>query len=188
MSIEERLFRFINDLSGRVKVLDSFMIAVSEPYTWVIAGMVIFILALRMRRVAILTAFFGALVSLAVSDLISFEIVKPLVARERPCWLLDHVNMVLGRCGGSYGFTSNHAANAFAVWFIVGTGFGFRSAISVVVLTISTVIAISRVYLGLHFVGDVFGGALLGVATAYALVSLHMMYWSERLAMKISRS
>ena len=185
IELEERLFRFVNNMSGQIPALDGFMTTMSEPYTWILVGTIMSVFAFRTKNSLLLITIIGSLVSLAVADLLSFEVIKPLFARERPCWMLVHVNMVLGKCGGSYGFTSNHAANAFAVWFVAARSFGVRSPASVVVLTLATIVGISRVYLGLHFVGDVLGGAILGVVTAAALMSLGLMPACEWAASKV---
>ena len=171
-SIEDILFRSINSLAGQSGVVDLFMVLLSDSRTWLLTGAVVFVIGLRLRDAKIMAALFGGLLALGASDLISFEVIKPIVARERPCWLLPDVVMVMGRCGGSYGFTSNHAANAFAVWWMVVKTYGLRHFVSQGVLTIATLVAISRVYLGVHFVGDVVGGAILGVAVAASMSAL----------------
>ncbi len=132
-------------------------------------GGVVLVVALRTKNERMLRVFLASLIALGVTDLISFEIVKPIFARERPCWLLPDVLLFSGRCGGSYGFTSNHAANAFAVWTIVARSFGIRSIPAQLVLTLATAVSLSRVYLGVHFVADIIGGAVLGVAVASSL-------------------
>jgi undecaprenyl-diphosphatase len=181
IEFEERLFRFVNNLSGQVQALDFFMSKISEPLTWILVGAVISVVAIRTKNSRLLKTIIAALISLAATDLLSFEVIKPIFARERPCWMLAHVNMVIGRCGGSYGFTSNHAANSFAVWYVAARSLGMRSQASVIVLTLATMVSISRVYLGLHFVGDIAGGAILGIITAAALMSLGLMSGCERI-------
>jgi undecaprenyl-diphosphatase len=185
MAVEERLFRFLNGLSGQIPWLDRFMSTISEPYTWILVGVILFLMAFRSKDKRLMQTIIGALLALAVADLLSFEVIKPIVARERPCWMLAHVNMVLGKCGGSYGFTSNHAANAFAVWAVLANNFGVKSPSSALGLTLATTVCISRVYLGLHFVGDVIGGAVLGVVTAAALIALGLNSFTRRVTHKV---
>lgn len=185
MAVEERLFRFLNGLSGQIPWLDQFMITISESYTWIVVGVIVFLIAFRSKNTRWMQTIIGALLALAVADLLSFEVIKPVVARERPCWMLSHVNMVLGKCGGSYGFTSNHAANAFAVWVVLAKNFGLKSPSSMLALTLATTVCISRVYLGLHFVGDVVGGAVLGACTAAALIALGLNSITKRVTKKI---
>ncbi len=169
MDIEIDLFWAIHGLAHKIWWLDSLMQLISHSSFWILVGTVVFVVGMRLKDARLLSALVIALMALGASDLISFEIIKPLVARERPCWLLPDVQVFDGHCGGSYGFTSNHAANGFAVWLIIVKVYGLLSRPAQVVLTGATAVAISRVYLGVHFVGDVVGGALLGAVVASAL-------------------
>jgi undecaprenyl-diphosphatase len=184
---ESSLFHLINDLSGQNPLIDAFMVTFSHSNTWVLCALVSLVIAWRAKNPRLAAAIICALMALGVSDLISFEVVKPIVARERPCWTLPGVRNILGRCGGSYGFTSNHAANAFAVWFVVGSFYGFRSVVSLVVLWVATAVALSRVYLGVHYVGDIVGGAVLGIAIAAAMNALGLRRLGNLIAAKFIR-
>jgi undecaprenyl-diphosphatase len=186
MAIEENLFREINALAGRFRLIDLAMIVMSSPVTWVVVGCLVFIWAIFFRHTKLLAVFFAAVLALGFTDLVSFRVVKQLVARERPCRLMEQVNLVLDHCGGSYGFTSNHAANAFAVWMIVALGFGVRSSTSALVITLASLVAISRVYLGVHFVGDIVGGAILGIIIGWVVERLGATKYCHHLANKFS--
>ena len=182
MDLEISLFHFLNGLSGQYSLLDWIMLTLSNSNFWIGVGAVLFLVAFRTKNSFLLGVLLGSLMALGASDLISFEIIKPMVARERPCWLIE-ARLIHGKCGGSFGFTSNHAANAFAVWTVVARSFGLRSWAAQVTITLATLVAISRVYLGVHFFGDILGGALLGVLVASSLWALGL----EKLAGTISR-
>ena len=55
-------------------------------------------------------------VSLSVgsSDVVSYRLLKPFFARERPCYVEKDVRLLAAGCGSKYGFPSNHSANAMA--------------------------------------------------------------------------
>jgi undecaprenyl-diphosphatase len=186
MAIEERLFREINALAGQFRLIDLAMITISSPLTWVVVGCVILLCAFFLNHKKLLTVFFAALVSLGLADLVSFRVVKQLVARERPCRMMENINLILDQCGGSYGFTSNHSANAFAVWASVALGFGARSPTSALVIALASLVAISRVYLGVHFVGDIVGGAILGMIIGLLVERLGITKYCAQLAQKLS--
>ena len=188
MKFEELLFRQINSLAGHFPAIDFTMAALSDSMTWIFTAVVLLIVAVRTANKNLLSLIFAALIALSCSDLISFEIIKPIVARERPCWLLHNVILAQGKCGGSYGFTSNHASNAFAVWAIISKMQGLRSWQAQIALTLATLVSISRVYLGVHFVGDVVGGAILGTTVAWSLWALGIFRLTEWLSQKIFRS
>ena len=94
------------------------------------------------------------------------NIVKPLVARPRP----DIDQLVNGR-GAS--FPSGHVvattALLFALAFYIssGTGLRTRNRIWVVAIAGVTLMAASRVYLGVHWPTDVIAGVCIGAAWTY---------------------
>ena len=128
---------------------------------------------------------------IAMSDMVSSQIIKKLVARVRP----SH-HLILGPKlhfyeespgnlyrGGEFGFVSSHAANFFAL--AVFYGFALKSIfprVIYVLLGIACLVAFSRIYLGVHYLSDVVGGALIGSTIAFAV--LHF-FWSKRIVPKI---
>lgn len=185
MQLELELFRFINSLSGHNAIVDRFMIAMSHTQTWVIVITVCLFMSLRIRSSQFLSLIFASLLAMSISDFVSFEIIKPLVGRERPCWFVEGTKTILGRCGGSYGFTSNHAANAFAVWAVFARYLKPLKWQSQVILSLATIVAISRVYLGVHFVGDIVGGAILGISLSMAACALGLKSMTDKWAKTI---
>jgi undecaprenyl-diphosphatase len=175
---EEYLFHLVNSLSGRYQVLDQFMFRLSDSMTWNIAAVAFYSYAYATKNRDLTILFWCAMLCVAFSDFISFEIIKPIVARERPCWMPIQAVLIEGKCGGSYGFTSNHAANAFAVWAVVAHKHGAKSKLAIISLILATLISISRVFLGVHFVGDIVGGGLLGAAVAAVLWRKGLNSWA----------
>ncbi|MDR3219080.1 MAG: phosphatase PAP2 family protein [Dysgonamonadaceae bacterium] len=110
-------------------------------------------------------------------DQIASGVFKPLFHRSRPTHHPDfamQVKTVLGYRGGRYGFLSSHAANAFG--FAGFTALIFRNKwFSVMIFCFATINAYSRVYLGVHFLSDVVGGALLGLFCAWIVFVLYRL-------------
>lgn len=100
---------------------------------------------------------------IGMTDIISAFFLKPWFARLRPCRIENLVRLVDG-CAGTFGFPSNHAANAatFAVfcWILWGTRPGL------IAWAAAGMIGMSRIYLGVHYPGDILGGFLLGSSMA----------------------
>jgi len=73
--------------------------------------------------------------------------------------------------GGLYGFVSAHAANAFS--FATFTAFLFRSrGYTIFIFPWACLIAYTRIYLGVHFPGDILGGMILGILIGWGIFRL----------------
>jgi len=76
--------------------------------------------------------------------------------------------------GGMYGFVSAHAANAFS--FAVFSSLLFRNRIySLFIFPWALLIAYTRIYLGVHYPGDIIGGALLGGLVGWGIYQLMLL-------------
>lgn len=108
-------------------------------------------------------------IALGLSDYIAASILKPYIGRIRPSHTLtDAINLLVPK-GGKWSMPSNHATNMFALAVVVGY---FYSKWKWIVFSLATVIAFSRVYVGVHYPGDVIAGALLGYCLAWVVLSL----------------
>lgn len=107
---------------------------------------------------------FSALV-LTLTDQAAAAYLKPLIGRARPCHGDVALNLLIG-CGGGASMPSAHAANAFgqAVLF----SFHYRRAWPYL-YAYAALIALSRVFVGVHYPGDVVGGAVLGAVIGLVL-------------------
>lgn len=73
-----------------------------------------------------------------------------------------------------YGFVSAHAANAFS--FAVFSSLLFRNRIySLFIFPWALLIAYTRIYLGVHYPGDILGGALLGGLVGWGIYQLMLL-------------
>jgi undecaprenyl-diphosphatase len=98
------------------------------------------------------------LLAVAVADPISSRIIKESVGRLRPCATLADVRLLVP-CGAGKSFPSSHAVNNFAAAVVAGH---FYPRARIFLLIYAALVAFSRVYVGVHYPGDVLGGAAIG--------------------------
>jgi undecaprenyl-diphosphatase len=164
--------------------LDGFAMAVTSTWTWIPALLVFCYVVIRhgeMKDILLTLLTVGLCVLLA--DQIASGIFKPLVARPRPAGdplLMLDVDVVEGYRGGRYGFFSSHAANTFAVTTFVSLLVRYRP-LSLTLICWALLNCWSRVYLGVHYVGDILCGILCGILVGAFL------YWAYRKVTGVQR-
>lgn len=139
----------------------------------------IWILLHQNRRHALLVIAMLVL-AFVIADQVSSGLIKHLVERLRPTHdpaLGNAVHIINGYRGGMYGFVSSHAANSFAaVTFI---SLLLRNRVVTIGMTLWALMqCYSRIYLGVHYPGDIVGGIVVGLLSGW-LVWL-LMRWIQR--------
>ncbi len=113
--------------------------------------------------------FIGAIVvTFVLTDQISHSIIKPLVCRFRPTYdpyIQDLLHIPDGR-GGLYGFVSSHSSNIWG-FAIISSMIIKRKPYTICIYILASLVCLSRIYLGRHYLGDILGGLILGIACAY---------------------
>ena len=139
----------------------------------------IWVLLHQNRRHALL-ALAMLVLAFILADQLSSGLIKQLVERLRPTHdpsLSDAVHTVNGYRGGMYGFVSSHAANSFAAITFIALLFRNR-AVTIALAAWALLQCYSRVYLGVHYPGDILGGVAVGLLAGW-LVWL-LMRWIQR--------
>ena len=165
-NIDEDVLHVINQ-AGSNAVLDSLMTAFTVLGISFVMATFAIVLWLRGRKELAI----DYLVLIAVASILA-EVIKMVTNRQRPLDALSDVNTisVLGLTSASGpSFPSGHAARAFAVAALLSFSRGPR--IYVISFALAGCVAVSRVYLGLHWPSDVLFGALLGIFIALLLRS-----------------
>jgi undecaprenyl-diphosphatase len=128
------------------------------------------------KRVWILVLLAG--LAIALSDISSSQLFKHVFQRPRPCHepsLEGIVHLVNGHCGGKYGFISSHASNSFALATFLALLLGKKIRyFTLLIIAWALLLCYSRVYLGVHYPGDVVVGAIwgAGIGAAVFVISL----------------
>ncbi len=155
---------------------DTFMRLYSEKWIWIPFYISFAPVVFRHWKWQTAVTFFVlAIAILIVNDQLSSSLIRPAVARLRPSNLAnpvsDVVHIVDGYRGGRYGFPSAHSTNSWGLaMFVILIFRNKRLSISMVLWAL--LMCYSRLYLGVHYFGDVLVGFLLGSFIAIVFYGL----------------
>lgn len=156
---------------------DVMMWYVSSAKTWLplyalLIGAIIYRFP-NWKAVLLILAGFG--IAVGFSDWTCSGLIKPLVMRLRPTHepMLDPLHLVHQYVGGRYGFCSSHAANTMAAAVLFSLIWR-NKIVTASLMTWVTLIAYSRIYVGVHYPSDIVTGWLIGALFAV------VVYWALR--------
>lgn len=178
------LYFFNNTLSAGFP--DKFFSTITNVNNWYIAYIILLGISWtkggRTGKIAVI----GVILLITVSDQLGHRVLKEIFERPRPCNALADVLTPLG-CTGSYSFPSNHAINNFAAAMFF---YRLFPNLKWILFITASLVAISRVYLGLHYPSDILGGAIVGIFFGYifAVGVLKINKYIEQKKIKSERS
>jgi undecaprenyl-diphosphatase len=176
--IDTEVLLAINGLHGTFQ--DAFWWLISAKWASVLLVLAfVWILLHQNRRHALLTMAMLVL-ALVLADQISSGLIKHLVERLRPSQdpsLDNMIHIVNNYRGGKFGFVSSHAANSFAAATLIVLIMRHR-LVTISLLTWAMLQCYSRVYLGVHYPGDILGGMVVGILVGCLVWCL--MRWLQR--------
>ena len=173
---------YAGDMNGRWSALMLTLTAIGGG--WAMLAIVPLFAQSRTRAFAIALTF-----TLGATSLTVF-VLKSIVRRARPCVSLEGVH-ALCVAPSDYSFPSGHSAGSFAAAAFFSTlllsasgaapsddAAPIRSALTralgaAALFVVASGVALSRVYLGVHFPGDVIAGASLGIGFGIVGGRLH---------------
>ena len=166
INFDKEVFLFLNQLNH--PYLDQLMEWITFKWTWVpLYAFLIIKIYLRFKSNS-LPVIIALVCLVVVTDQLSSGFLKPFFERIRPCHeeqLSGLINQVVP-CGGQFSFVSGHAANSFALAIFIWLSFG--KAWHWIILW-ATLVAYSRVYVGVHYPLDIIFGAFLGAGIGYTI-------------------
>jgi undecaprenyl-diphosphatase len=174
-SIDTELFLWINHVWAATW-LDDIMLAISSRFVWAAVALGTILWGLVRRNGRLLSIVLAVGVAIGLADLITYQVLKPTFKRLRPCHYLTDVRVVQERCGGDFGFPSNHAANSAATVAAMAVLLRDRRRVGVFA-AVAGLVGLSRSYLGVHYPGDVMAGFVVGglIGTAAGLAARRLL-------------
>lgn len=173
-NIDTQLTLFLNGSDN--EMLDAIAVTATKTSTWIPLGILLLYVLMRMKdwKNALLVILCVA-IAITLADQMASGIFKPLVARLRPSHtpeLQGVIDLVDDYRGGRYGFFSSHAANTCAVAVFLSLLFRKR-VFTVAICSWAMVNSWTRLYLGVHYVGDIMVGLIWGAFVGWMVFRLY---------------
>jgi len=184
LQTDQKILVFLNGFHN--SFFDVLMWWMTKIWLWlpILALILWFLWKYYKKKIWLILAFLA--LSIVFSDQIS-GFIKDGVARSRPSHNTE-INHLLHLHtfkngdvykGGKYGFVSSHAANSFSIILLFIYFFKpICKRARWLLMLFPFVFSYTRIYLGIHYLGDILGGALVGICCGF--FTLWLYYLSEK--------
>lgn len=170
MSVDVSLFNYINSFVGRWTWLYYFAIFCAKylGYILVLAIIIFFLINFKKHWLVL----FEAIIAASFTRFVLVEIIRGAWFKLRPFAQFNFIPLIHQNAGES-SFPSGHASFYFALSTII---FLYNKKAGILFYAASFLIAISRVFVGVHWPSDILAGAIIGVITALIINFIYKKY------------
>lgn len=173
IEVERSILLFFQNI--RSAPMDKIMIFITtlgdSGLLWILVSMGL-IVNKKFRRVGIIS-----LLSLILCFLLNNIVIKNIIQRPRPFYSIQDLRILIS-IPSEFSFPSGHSSSSFAA----STGMLLASKKKVFYLfyILAFLIAISRVYVGVHYLSDILVGAFVGILCGVIVNKLFSKYIPEK--------
>lgn len=173
LEYDKQLFLYLNSLGARG--WDNLWLFITHKlYAAPLYALLLFLIYKKYGTKGAIITVVTVAAMIACTDQLA-NIFKHGIQRPRPCRVLEwkgFIRIIAPRCG-RYGYFSGHAANSMAAAIFAGLALRSKYFYLILVLLFwSCLVGYSRIYLGVHYPGDVLTGWIVGGSIGYAFYRL----------------
>jgi undecaprenyl-diphosphatase len=181
LQIDQEIFLYLN--GKHTPWLDSPFFIFTHTLTWTPLFLVLLYMIVKDHRKKSWIFLIGLTVAITFADQFTSTFMKPYFERLRPTHdpaLAGLVHTVKNYVGGKHGFASSHAANTFATATFLFILLGRTRRWMWLLFVWAAFICYTRIYLGVHYPGDLVAGGLIGSLAGWAMAKL-CLFISQKL-------
>lgn len=175
--LDRAIFFFVNVQLANPVTDWSMPIVTSDTFLRTLYALAIVLILWKGNRQLRWAVIFSGL-ALVLTDQVVSHLLKVWIERPRPCQALTGIHLLVN-CGPAFSMPSSHAANAFGQAALFSYQ---RRAVTLYLMIFAAIVALSRVFVGVHYPFDILVGALIGL-----LVGLFMSWLATILLERLRR-
>lgn len=180
--LDKDIFIYLNGF--HTPFMDTVMLLISDKLVWLPLYLYLMYLVFKDYSKEGWFALIGITLTVILADQVASSFMKPYFGRLRPSHepSLESLIHVVGYKGKKFGFASSHAANTFGIATFMFLLLRKTRKWIAALFVWAAIVTYSRIYLGVHYPGDILAGSLVGVLAA--LAGFKFFQWIKAMADK----
>ena len=170
--IDKQLFLFLNSLNSPLS--DWVWHLITSIPTWIPFYILLLFFVIKVFKKDSIYLIVSILLVILCSDQFTSSFMKPFFGRLRPCHddEIGQLVHIVKKCGGQFGFASGHSANSFGIAIFIWMVFRYYWKWTWLIFVWASVVAFSRIMVGVHYPGDIITGGLVGIFFGWMLFKI----------------